>query len=46
MFEGKIDFILSACIVGNYVLMAVEKQVHVFTIEPKPKRLHIYCLDA
>lgn len=30
---------------GGFGLLLVEKQVHIFSIEPKPKRMHIYCFD-
>jgi hypothetical protein len=45
LFEKSVDSILAGCLVGGYALLLVEKQVHIFIIDPKPKRLHIYCFD-
>lgn len=46
IFEGNTDSIIAGCIVGTYCLLAVEKQVHIFNLDPKPKRSHIYVFDS
>lgn len=38
--------VLAGAFISNYVALAVEKQVHIFNLEAKPKRMHIICFDS